>query len=760
MQQKATVELLAPAGSFEGMCAAFAAGADAVYMGGHRFGARAYADNPEPERFLEALDEAHLRGKQVYLTLNTLLKPLELQQDLYPFLAPMYERGLDAVLVQDFGVLSWIRQQFPKLPVHISTQMGLTGARSVQMLRDCGASRGVLARELSLQEIADIKRKVPDMEMECFVHGALCYCYSGQCLFSSLVGGRSGNRGRCAQPCRMPYQVLDEKKKPVKGQGDGYVLSPKELCTVHQLPELLEAGVDSLKIEGRMKKPEYAAGVVSLYRKYIDLYLEKGKAGYRVDPTDIQKLLDLFQRVGFTEGYLKQHNAKSMITLQKPIFRTENETWNRQIREQYIDKKTYQICNGNVTLLKHLPAIIELSAEVRGKTYTARVIGDVVEPAKNQPMTEETVLRQLRKSGNSDFTWSTLSLDMSSDIFVPMGKLNALRRDGMEALRKEIVKGFFREPVEKVSPDAADEIQNHLKRSDAPKDAVDKVKRSASFSAVVATLQQLDVVLRCNWIKRIYLEWFLVEQEGVKVISECHTKGKEVYLALAQMEREATAKHRKKQLMTWLETLLPSDLPEGILVRNPEGLALACQCQKDLSERFEKINIAADTSLYTFQDQARKMLQQLGVSEDTAPLELNEKELMQRGLRDSTLVVYGCAPMMVTANCIKNSTTGCQKGSQASDVWHLKDRKNHIFAVRTLCSACINLIYNCVPLSLHGQVKRLKDKASWLRLDFTWEDAKTVEQVTRLYRQAYEQGVSPQEACFDYTNGHFGRGVE
>ncbi len=747
MQRKTKPELLAPAGSFEGMCAAFAAGADAVYMGGHRFGARAYADNPEPERFLEALDEAHLRGKQVYLTLNTLLKPLEMQQDLYPFLAPMYERGLDAVLVQDFGVLRWVRAQFPQLPIHISTQMGLTGVDSVKLAKELGACRSVLARELSYREIATIKEQVPDMELECFIHGALCYCYSGQCLFSSMVGGRSGNRGRCAQPCRMPYQVLDDNQKKVKGQEDGYVLSPKELCTVQNLPELIDIGVDSLKIEGRMKKPEYAAGVVSLYRKYIDLYFEKGRQGYRVDPADIQKLLDLFQRVGFTEGYGKQHNAKTMITLQKPIFRTENEAWNHQLREQYMEEKTYQICNGNVTLLKQFPAKISLSAEVCGKTYHANVMGDVVEPAKNQPVTEETVLRQLRKSGNSDFTWDKLSVEMSPDIFVPMGKLNALRREAMDALREAVLEGFTREAI-------------------AQKPDVTILKKEKTFGkntgvcAVVSTKEQLQAVLAADFVRRIYLEWFLLEQEGVSLITQCHKQGREVYVTVSQMERASTSLRCQRKLQEMLEGLSLTDRPEGVLVRNPEGLSMVRRCRKEMPEIFGALRIVADASLYTFQSQAREMLQDLDVVEDTAPLELNDKELLQRGLADSTLVVYGSAPMMVTANCIKKSTVGCQKGNQTGDIWYLRDRKNHIFPVRTICSTCINLIYNCVPLSLHGQVKRLFGQVAWLRLDFTWENQKQTEEVLQLYHRALEQGVAPGDATFAYTNGHFGRGVE
>ena len=197
-----------------------------------------------------------------------------MEEQLYEYLLPYYERGLDAVIVQDFGVLSFVRQAFPQMDIHASTQMTVTGAEGAAFLQEQGAKRIVTARELSLKEIRTIREKT-GVEIESFVHGALCYCYSGQCLFSSMLGGRSGNRGRCAQPCRLPYEVLDEKHSSLTGEAS-YVLSPKDLCTVQLIPELAEAGIYSFKIEGRMKQTEYAAGVTAVYRNYIDRYLSYG----------------------------------------------------------------------------------------------------------------------------------------------------------------------------------------------------------------------------------------------------------------------------------------------------------------------------------------------------------------------------------------------------------------------------------------------------------------------------------------------------
>lgn len=311
------VELLAPASGMEAIRLAVCAGADAVYTGGSRFGARAYANNLDDRQLKEAIDFVHLHGKRLYLTVNTLLKEKELKEELVPFLMPYYKQGLDAVIVQDIGVLRMIRKVFPKLPIHVSTQAVVTGAGSAREYEKLGASRIVTARELSLEEIKAIRKEIT-IEIESFVHGALCYCYSGQCLFSSFIGGRSGNRGRCAQPCRLPYELYDEKKNKMNEEQEKYLLSPKDICTLDILPDILKAGVFSLKIEGRMKRAEYMAGVTAIYRKYIDLYLEKGREGYVIDEQDRRDLMDLYNRGGFHAGYYTKHNGKDMMALKRP----------------------------------------------------------------------------------------------------------------------------------------------------------------------------------------------------------------------------------------------------------------------------------------------------------------------------------------------------------------------------------------------------------------------------------------------------------
>ncbi len=315
-------EILAPAGSIESLKGAIAAGADAVYIGGSRFGARAYADNPEQDMLLSAIDYVHSKDRRIYLTVNTLLKEQELTEELYPFLEKYYKAGVDAVIVQDVGVLHFLASHFPELPVHASTQMTLVSADGIKMLSDYPVTRLVPARELSLEEIRTLRENTT-LEIEAFVHGALCYCYSGQCLFSSMIGGRSGNRGRCAQPCRMAYTVSEDGRR----QADGlYVLSPKDLCTLERIPELVQAGIDSFKIEGRMKRPEYTAGVTAAYRLMTDLYFDYGEQEFyhylkkhpEVLKEQLDRVADLYNRGGFTEGYYVQYHGRQMMSMERP----------------------------------------------------------------------------------------------------------------------------------------------------------------------------------------------------------------------------------------------------------------------------------------------------------------------------------------------------------------------------------------------------------------------------------------------------------
>lgn len=307
------IELLSPAGSFDALKACVSAGADAVYAGGVRFGARAFAQNFDGDNFIKAIDYVHKFNKKIYMTVNTLLKQTELEEDLIDYIKPFYEEGIDAVIVQDMGVMELLHENFPKLALHASTQVNILMPNEASMLP---VTRIVPARELTLDEIKFMRANT-DKEIECFVHGALCYSYSGQCLLSSMCGGRSGNRGMCAGSCRLAYTQTQPKSDEKK-----CLLSLKDMCTLEFLPDLIDAGIDSLKIEGRMKKPEYAAGVTAVYKKWIDRYYEMGPEAARDFyschqeklKSDIMELADLYNRGGFSSGYfLNGQNSRRGI---------------------------------------------------------------------------------------------------------------------------------------------------------------------------------------------------------------------------------------------------------------------------------------------------------------------------------------------------------------------------------------------------------------------------------------------------------------
>ncbi len=487
MRKDRQVEILAPAGSFACFQAAMNAGADAVYAAGARFGARAYANNFTQDELIEAIERAHIYGKKFYLTVNTLLKDHEIAE-LYDYLAPLYEKGLDAVIVQDTGVFQFIRSNFPDLDIHASTQMTITGAAGAKFLESQGAVRVVPARELSLEEVRQI-HETTDLEVECFVHGALCYCYSGQCLMSSVIGGRSGNRGQCAQPCRLPYTVGGQKK---------YFLSLKDICTLELIPELVEAGIDSFKIEGRMKKPEYVAAVTAMYRKYVDLYLKKGKSGYAVKPEDRENLMDLYNRGDSDTGYYKQHNGREMLALDRPnhagvaaarclsqngrevtaqaltdlhahdvleigsgkdnytlgkkitkgeklrflvpkgmrfkegfVFRRiRNEELIESLDQKYRKEDRQEEIYGFLSLQVGYPASFTVCC--REFSYTAYT-EHAVERAQKRPLEEERIRTQLAKTGGTLFFLKNLEISMDQDAFLPMQQLNSLRRAALDS---------------------------------------------------------------------------------------------------------------------------------------------------------------------------------------------------------------------------------------------------------------------------------------------------------------------------------------
>ena len=711
------VEILAPAGSMECLWAAVAAGADAIYLGGTKFGARAYAQNLSEEDLVQAIEYVHIHGRKIYMTVNTLLKDRELNE-LYAYLLPYYKAGLDGVIVQDIGAVKFIGEYFPEMPVHASTQMTITNTLGADFLKRYGITRVVPARELSLKEIRDMKKQT-GLEMECFVHGALCYCYSGQCLLSSMIGGRSGNRGQCAQPCRLPYQT--EGKKPAD------LMSLKDLCTIDILPELIDAGIDSFKIEGRMKQPEYVYTVVKMYRKYADQYLKlqkegKGKSSYHVSEADKRELLATYQRRGYCEGYYYQHNGKDMVSLKRP----------KNGRDGSAEEKPWQ----DIKVQEKINGILTLSVGNRAKLtvscgdVTVECIGQEVQAAQKQPLDPARIEKQMRKTGNTEFTFDNLEILIEGNVFLPMQALNELRREGIEELTEQIQMQYRRE-------EAGCGMKTATAGFDSDADGVTETagKKECCISASVQNKAQLDTAVNSK-IRYIYLE------EDVEFERE---DGVQYFLAMPYIFRENTIK-RYEKMYTEIEKKY-----DGILIRNWESYAW-------LKRHEYQKEIRSDYNLYIFNRKTKEELRRLGIARGTASVELNDRELARIGIEEQVFIAYGYQPVMISAGCIQKTSASCDgKGGVLS----ISDRYQKKFAVRRYCRDCYNVMYNSAPLFLADKAEEVHALApAELRLDFTTESSGQVKEICHAYTLAFEKGCKTEPPMQDYTRGHFKRGVK
>lgn len=811
-QEDRMVELLAPAGSYESLRAAVNAGADAVYIGGSRFGARAYADNPDEDALLDGIGYCHLHGKKLYMTVNTLLKEEELEQELYSYLLPYYQAGLDGVIVQDFGVVQYLAEHFPGLPVHASTQMTITGCDSVRVLQRHGVTRVVPARELSLDEVQQIIEET-GIEVETFVHGALCYCYSGQCLFSSMIGGRSGNRGRCAQPCRLPFRREDGERNVLGSQK--YLLSMKDLCTLELLPEIVGAGIASLKIEGRMKRPEYTAGVVSIYRKYLDrLEQMDGKPKHwKADPEDLRTLMDLYNRGGFTGGYYHQHNGPKMMSMERPnhfgteaarlilqkkggvqaqaleylypgdVLESHDTSFGMTVKEEVksggriLLPKTGMRPNGNELLYRtkseqllrklreayveqeqkiKINGVLKISAwepamlELHCGTARVEVRSEeIAQPAESRPVDAAAARKQIEKTGNTMCIFEQLTVSVEDGLFFPLRALNELRRQGIEALTEKLLGRYRR---------SGQPQQEHgeLTRADV-EEALQKQK-GMQLTVSVQTLDQLEAVVRQpGEIAGVYVD-LLVAGTGRYRIDTGKLR------ALVQRIKEAglscwlnfppvfRAQDRSLLELEAMQALLLEF--DGFLLHTLDELGYV-----QLRGRDGQIWIGDDT-FYAYNDKASGFLVQEGIGRRTLPAELNFKELMQLCSAETDgeteLVVYGRQALMHSAQCVTKNTSSC---TQIPKCGYLKDRKSAEFPVVNRCVTCCNTIYNSVPLDLTGCQKEIETLApDFVRAAFTVESGEETAAVLRRLKQwrITGQALDGQEG----TRGHFRRGVE
>ena len=742
-------ELLAPAGSLDSLRAAVNAGADAVYIGGRKFGARAYAENPEEDLLREGIRYAHIYGVHVHLTVNTLLKDGEMRE-LESYLMPYYKEGLDAVIVQDAGVMDYLRRHFPGLPLHASTQTTVTGPESAEFWKKLGAVRVIPARELSLKELKKIKDRT-GMEVETFVHGALCYSYSGQCLMSSLIGGRSGNRGRCAQPCRLPYVLTDGDRK-LNRKNETTLLSCRDLCSLDILPDIIEAGIDSLKIEGRMKSPRYTAGVTEIWRKYLDLYAAEGRSGYRVDPEDRKALLSLFDRGGQTAGYYFQHNGRDMLALrEKPEFREGDEVLNARLEKEYVRGTRQLPVRGKAVFAPGEPMRLSVSAETGGRILNTEAFGPEVQPSEKAEATPEEVRKRLMKTGGTKFTFAALETEVAPGVFLPAGQLNALRREALSMLEEAILSSLRRG-----APEPAEEKTDvSVSGEDMPEKAAQETaaqETALRLHVTAETEEQLTAALEEEEVTDISFTAEAVPPERWKqTAGRIRAAGKTAVFCLPQIFREEAL-----HFFDMHKTDLTAAGFDAFVVRSLEEPGyLKCLFRSGETPLPE---FWYDWNVYGMNRRAEKVLLESGAARLTLPVELNYQELKALGCRGKELVVSGRLPMMVTAQCLKKTGPGCDR---RPGILYLRDRKGQEMPVKNSCLFCCNTILNSAPLSLCGEASRIRELGpASVRVLLTTENGRESRRVIRAAADAFILGRNTGEPYEVFTRGHMKRGVE
>ena len=725
------IELLAPAGNYECFLAALKAGADAVYAGGSKFSARAYAANFSQDELLEAADYAHLHGRKLYITVNTVLKNTEIPE-LFDYIFPLYEGGIDGVIVQDIGVISALRTSFPGLPIHASTQMAITGKEGVLLLKDIGICRVVPARELNLKEIKRIHDET-GMEIECFIHGALCYSYSGKCLFSSIAGGRSGNRGRCAGPCRLPFN-------------DKYILSAKDISTLEIIPELIEAGISSFKIEGRMKSKEYVAGVTGIYRKYIDRYLSERsidkKTAYKVDREDLRELDELYTRSGHCKGYYHDHNGRDMITVSKPCYDSADESRMKVLFDKYTGQDVKLKCRGYVKAFCGKP----LYARIECKDAVAEYLGDTVDTALKQPTSEESIRKQMLKTGDTPFEFEDLIIENGNDVFIPVSALNSLRRHAFAALKEKMTLPYKRKCHNGIK---AGKDSNNIKKDDGINDITPRI------NIRLDSLKLLDTVLNSGLGDTVSIDinefctpskgGSLVDTDLVKQISDrLHCLKKGFHITMPAVIRDDYTERNGA-----LSEILCKGEIDGVIIDNYESLYY-------LNKLCYKGTITGDVHLYCTNDPAVKALYDQGIDVITYPLELNAGELNHLYVKRGEFILYGRSPKMVSAQCTQKTLDKCIKDNGVS---YITDRFGNEFPVVRNCNECYNTILNCVPTMIASRKELPKNitPVSY-RIHFTVEDIVETKRILDFYK-AFIAGEE-NEAIAKRTLLHLKRGVE
>ena len=688
-------EILSPAGSWESMVAAVQNGADAVYMGVGTFNARRSAKNFSPEDFLAAVQYCHLRGVKVYLTLNTLLNDRELDEAA-ELLRHASRCGADAALVQDWGALTLAQEVAPDLPIHASTQMSLMSLGGANKAAALGMERVVLARELSGSEIAEVCRACP-AEVETFAHGALCMCYSGQCAMSALIGQRSGNRGRCAQPCRLPYGVNSEAKNT-------YPLSLKDANLSAHLQEMVDMGVACLKLEGRMKRPEYVAVVTDIYRRLVD-------EGRKPNRQEQQQLHDAFSRSGFTDWYYQGKKGAGMFGTRpentpepKELFAAAKASYEKE------DRRTVGV---SMHCSVRTDEAATLTASAAGEPVT--VTGAVPEAARNRALTEDELRVRLGKTGGTAFTAQEITVALDDGLMLSAGAVNAMRRDALEQLKERLEKRG---------------TENRRTFDAAPLPPVDENRGELRFTCSIAKAEQLtEALVECG------PEWVYIPLELLDKVELAPYAGRTKFCAvLPRVFRTADeAKFRE------------------ILQRTPHLSAVAVNNLGHLPivEGLE-LEVRGDFGMNVFNSRALLFLREQGLASATVSFELRHAQIRDlKKYLPCEAIVYGRLPLMVMENCVIHNNVGCNCQNEN----YLSDRTGAHFPLLSVYG-CRNEVQNSRTLFLADKDDYRRSGLRHARLRFTTESPQECVEIFQRYLG--KNDFTPA----DYTRGLFYRGVE
>ncbi|MCK8817240.1 DUF3656 domain-containing protein [Natroniella sulfidigena] len=790
-------ELLSPVGNQESLLAAISNGCDAVYLGGKAFNARRRADNFDLEELGEAIEYAHLREVEVYLTVNTLYKDDELA-DVVKFIKEVYKLGIDAIIVQDLGLARLVNQVLPNLELHASTQLTVHNLEGVKYLESLGFSRVVLARELTLTEIEEIVQNT-ELEIETFVHGALCVSYSGQCLLSSMIGGRSGNRGLCAQPCRLPYTLVDLETEEVINDefAKQHLLSPKDINTLELIPDLIEAGISSFKIEGRMKRPEYVAVVTENYRNYIDQYFNQ-QGNFVVDNQDQKEVKQLFNRNGFIPGYYLGKENLELISYQRP------KNWGVKIGEVIAYDQQSMECRIKLErAVKEGDGIEIWTEEGRNPGLTLsepEKLTDelLVVKTKGQIKPGDLVYRTSQKELLDRLQESYQDLNQRKKIEV-FGHLSAQLDQPLQlnlwdqAGHHVTVKSDFYPERAKKEPVTIEKIKEQLTRLGStpyqlldlgieldknifiPVSKLNQLRQLAverlnekRLKEFLPTEDDLEIELPklenklptsdkpklsvcCNKrdhlteiaslseVDRIYYEiGNLTDQEILTLVDQIKTEVEELFIKFPRVARQQEMIEFKQKVELLEETAI-----DGYLVS-----------QLGMAELLTKTNkkLIADYPLNNFNSYTVNHWQQKDYQTVTLSPELNLKEIKEitaNSQIETEVVVYGYLPVMVSEYCPIgavnkgfDSRRDCNQDCVTKRKYGLMDRKDYIFPITTDCTCCRSTIYNCYPVYVLDYLPKIVNTGcEFYRLDINWEEK---EEVIKIIKNYYQKINNPE----------------